>query len=121
MGGLTAHQRYLFDLRGFLILRNVISPADVTAARAAIATNMNRFCERKGDLRNARLEAFKGDARGRLDCGTMLNWDKPHCEVFRRFLVIPEIVPVMNELCGKGYRLVSFYGFRSCFRVLLFI
>ena len=109
MAKLTAQQRYLFDLRGFLILRNIIPSDELTAAKEAISANLHKFHERKGALRNSRLEAFQGDhVRGRLDCGTMLHWDKPHCEVFRRLLVIPQVIPVLNELCGKGYRLVNF-------------
>ena len=109
MGGLTAQQRYLFDLRGFLILRNVIPSEDLNAAKESISANLHKFHERKGALRNSRLEAFQGDhVKGRLDCGTMLSWDKPHCEIFRKFLVIPQVIPLMNELCGKGYRQVGF-------------
>lgn len=105
MSGVTAQQRYLFDLRGFLVLRNIIPKSDLTAAKEAISANMYRFHERTGGLRNSTLQEFKGDGvRGRLDCGTMLQWDKPHCDVFRRFLAIPQVVPLLNELCGKGYR-----------------
>ena len=103
--GLTPAQRYLFDLRGFLILRNVISQSEIEAARTAITANMHRFHERAGGLLNSRLETFRGNSRGRLDCGTMLSWDKPHCEIFRRFLAHKAVVPAINELCGKGYRL----------------
>eukprot|EP00116_Pleurobrachia_bachei_P006894 sb/3467156/ len=102
--GLTPAQRYLFDLRGFLILRNVISPTEIEAARTAITANMHRFHERAGGLLNSRLDQFKGN-RGRLDCGTMLTWDKPHCEIFRRFLAHNAVIHALNELCGKGFRL----------------
>ena len=106
MGKLTANQRYLFDLCGYVI------PADhVTAARTAISANLHRFKERTGEMRESKLAAFQGDGvRGRLDCGTMLNWDKPYCDVFRKYLVIPQLIPVMNELCGKGYRLVVHFS-----------
>ena len=107
MTGLTAQQRYLFDLRGFLVLRNIIPTSELTAAKDAISANMHKFHERKEGLRNSRLKEFQGDGvKGRLDCGNMLQWDKPHCEVFRKLLVIPQVVPLLNDLCGKGYRLV---------------
>ena len=59
MARLTAQQRYLFDLRGFLILRNMVPQEEVCAAQDAISANLARFHERKGGLRNSRLDAFQ--------------------------------------------------------------
>ena len=111
MGKLTANQRYLFDVCGYVVLRNIIPADHVTAAQTAISANLHRFKERTGEMRESTLAAFQGDGvRGRLDCGTMLNWDKPYCDVFRKYLVIPQLIPVINELCGKGYRLVAHFS-----------
>eukprot|EP00964_Phaeocystis_antarctica_P008179 scaffold4412_cov71-Phaeocystis_antarctica.AAC.15 len=35
-GGITADERFLFDLNGFLVLRGILSPEEVAAANAAV-------------------------------------------------------------------------------------
>ena len=35
-GGITADEKFLFDLNGFLVLRGVLSPEEVAAANAAV-------------------------------------------------------------------------------------
>ena len=54
--GLTANEKYLFDLNGFLVLRNVLSPEMIADANTAIdkheATELH---ERSGELRTSAL------------------------------------------------------------------
>lgn len=110
--GLSPTAKYMFDLNGFLVLRNVLSPEMIAAANAAIdkheATELH---ERAGQLRTSALygresEALKGDGKtGRKDMGGMLGWPKPDCDPFRDVLAHPEISPALIELLGVGYRL----------------
>ena len=101
---LTAEQRYLFDLRGYLIIRNAIPDSEIAECRHAISVNMDKFKQREGALRNAQRDAFCG-TKGRFDCGTMLHWEKPYCDVFRKFLSVPKLSPLLTELCGPGFRI----------------
>jgi len=106
MSAMTATEKYVFDLRGFIVLRGVLSPEEVTAANAAVDACSAQFKERKGDLRNANNTGFAGDgSTGRRESGCALRWPKPHCDVFRGILDHPKLVPYLNELCGPGYRM----------------
>jgi len=101
---LSAEQRYLFDLRGYLIVRNAIPLSEIDTCKHAITKNIDKFYQREGALRNAQRDVFCGTS-GRLDCGTMLHWEKPYCDIFRKFLSIPKLSPILTELCGPGFRI----------------
>jgi ectoine hydroxylase-related dioxygenase (phytanoyl-CoA dioxygenase family) len=109
--GMTPTQKYLFDLNGYIVLKNVFSEEEVAAANAAVDSHMETLHERSGKLRTSGLygrqsEALAGDGKtGRMDMGGMLGWAKPHCEPFRQVLCHTGLIPVMNELLGVGYRL----------------
>ena len=88
--GLSAKQRYLFDLNGFLVVKGALSPDEVKAANDAIDANADKLHERKGQLRTSALygresSALAGDGEtGRIDGGGMLGWEAPHRESSRR-------------------------------------
>lgn len=107
---MSATEKYLFDLRGFLVIRNVFTKQEVAAANAAIDAMDGNMAERKGDvLRNTDAQTsawMAGDgSTGRLDLGGMLGWPSPHRDVFRRVLAHPRLVPYLTELLGEGYRM----------------
>ena len=52
---LGEEERYMFDLNGFLHLKNVLSSSEVKAANQAIDANIDQAQERSGVLRNTRL------------------------------------------------------------------
>jgi len=111
--GLTAAQKYLFDLNGYLVIRNVFSEEYVARANAAIDhyTSKGHLHERKGQLRTSGLYGrqstpLQGDGTtGRFDMGGMLGWAKPHCDPFRELLCHAALAPALVELLGVGYRL----------------
>jgi len=105
---MTPEQKYLFDLNGFIVIRGVLSPEEIAAANAAIDANTPEFKERaESALRNTRDGTpLAGDGKTpRLDMGGMLGWQKPHCDIFRKLLCHPKLVPYLKELVGEGYRL----------------
>jgi len=105
---MTPEQKYLFDLNGFIIIRGVLSEEEIAAAHAAIDAHTPLFKERaEKALRNTRDGTpLAGDGNTpRLDLGGMLGWPKPHCDIFRKMLCHPKLVPYLKELCGEGYRL----------------
>ena len=104
--GISAHERFLFDLNGFLVIRGVLSPAEVAAANAAIDAQSENMVRRDAPaLRNAQKDSPLDASGPRMDMGGMLAWPKPHCNPFRRLLAHPKLVPYITALCGKGYRL----------------
>eukprot|EP00658_Telonema_sp_P-2_P011102 TRINITY_DN14223_c0_g1_i11.p1 TRINITY_DN14223_c0_g1~~TRINITY_DN14223_c0_g1_i11.p1 ORF type:complete len:274 (-),score=39.01 TRINITY_DN14223_c0_g1_i11:500-1321(-) len=103
---MSATEKFVFDLQGFVVLRGVLSADDVAQANAAIDSHKSELKERVGTLRNSANTSFGGDgSTGRREAGTMLSWPKPDCNVFRKVLDHPRLVPYLNELCGKGYRM----------------
>eukprot|EP00287_Rhodomonas_sp_CCMP768_P008358 CAMPEP_0196724322 /NCGR_PEP_ID=MMETSP1091-20130531/6221_1 /TAXON_ID=302021 /ORGANISM="Rhodomonas sp., Strain CCMP768" /LENGTH=314 /DNA_ID=CAMNT_0042066431 /DNA_START=204 /DNA_END=1148 /DNA_ORIENTATION=+ len=105
---MTPTEKYLFDLNGFIVVRGVLTPAQVAAANAAIDAHQSEFKGRTDDsLRNtAKGTPFAGDGTTpRLDMGGMLGWPAPHCDVFRSILAHPKLVPYFRELVGEGYRM----------------
>jgi hypothetical protein len=104
--GMSAHDKFLFDLNGFVIVRNVFSADEVAAANAAIDAHSVNLCAREdAGLRNTLADSPHAAAGPRLDMGRMLGWPKPHCDVFRSVLAHPRLIPYITELCGEGYRL----------------
>lgn len=103
---LSPRERFLFDLNGFLVLRNVLAPAEVDAANAAIDAHAASLVARAApSLRNAKRGTPMSAAGARYDMGNILHLDAPHCDPFRSILAHPKLVPYYEAICGPGYRL----------------
>jgi hypothetical protein len=111
--GLSAEQKYMFDLQGFVILRGVLGAEEVASANAAIDAHRSEFFERQEGIRNAKQATFAGEGGGdsagsqytggRLECGSFLQWEDG--DVFRSLLAHPNVAPKLNDLVGAGHRL----------------
>lgn len=104
---MTEAERYLFDLNGFIIIRNVLSPAEVAACHAAIDQNKEEVIPRSDPtLRNAKEGSpMYGSGPPRLDLGGIFEWGELESRVFKSILAHPRLVPLFHGLLGKGYRL----------------
>jgi ectoine hydroxylase-related dioxygenase (phytanoyl-CoA dioxygenase family) len=100
-------ERYLFDLNGFLIVRNVLTPEEVAAANAAIDARADRAVERTAPaLRNAAPgSTLYGTGPGRQDLGQLLEWGREDSRVFASILAHPRLVPLFHGILGLGYRM----------------
>jgi len=105
---MTEAERYLFDLNGFLVVRNVLSQEEVAAANAAIDARQHLMVAREaGALRNAvKGSPMYGTGPGRKDLGRVLEW-QPHGDraVFQSILAHPRLVPLFHGILGKGYHM----------------
>jgi hypothetical protein len=104
---MTEAERYLFDLNGFLIVRNVLSPAEVASCHAAIDKHIQNAIPRSDPtLRNA-IEGspMYGTGPPRIDLGGIFEWGESDSQVFKSILAHPRLLPLFHELLGKGYRL----------------
>ena len=99
--------KYLFDLNGFIIVRNVLSSEEVKAANAAINRHEDQFIERSDpSLRNAvEGTALYGSGPGRKDLGRVLEWGSEDSKVFKSILAHERLLPFYHGLLGKGYRM----------------
>ena len=101
---MTEDERYLFDLNGFLIVRNVLTPAEIKEANNIIDKHHEEMIERKeAVLRNAvEGTSFYGSGPGRKDLGGVLEWGEKDSKVFKRVLAHPRLVPLFHGILGKG-------------------
>lgn len=99
-------ERYLFDLNGYIIIRNVLTPEEVAAANAVIDKHQAEMIERKEDaLRNAvKGTKMYGDGTGRKDLGGVLEWGDDS-KIFKSILAHPRLLPLFHGILGKGYRM----------------
>jgi hypothetical protein len=100
-------ERYLFDLNGFIIVRNVLTPDEVAACHIAIDKHVDEAVDRDDpSLRNAvEGSPMYGTGPPRLDLGGIFEWGKVDSNVFKSILAHPRLVPLFHGLLGKGYRL----------------
>ncbi len=104
---MNEYEKYLFDLNGYLLLEDVLSPEEVAACNEAIDHNLERLEQR--EVRSEKWsDTLKG--KGRKDLRGMLTWPQPWCQPFRDLLVHPRILPCLLELLGDGFRLDHIYG-----------
>lgn len=104
---MTEAERYLFDLNGYIIIRNVLTPDQIAAAHAAIDAHLSDAIPRSDPkLRNAvEGSPMYGSGPPRLDLGGIFEWGSAESEVFKSILAHPRLVPLFHGLLGKGYRL----------------
>lgn len=101
---MTDDEKYLFDLNGYIVVEGLLSPDEVAAANAAVEKRVDtmRIRPREQAL-NGESPALEG-AHGRGELGGMLAWDEPDCLPFRHALTHPKLVPYLNAILGKGFR-----------------
>ena len=96
-------EKYLFDLTGFLIVREVLSPEHLKLANEAIdSMELNPSPEYFGDsvaLRGENSSTRLGNSEN------LMELPHPHCEPFREMLAHPKTTPHLNTILGEGWRL----------------
>jgi hypothetical protein len=100
---MTTDEKYLFDLLGFLVVRDVLSQEQLELANAAIdSMELTQSPEYFGDS-----TALKGEnSSTRLGQeGSLMDLAKPFCDPFREMLAHPKTIPHLNTILGEGWRL----------------
>ncbi|MDA0747143.1 MAG: phytanoyl-CoA dioxygenase family protein [bacterium] len=101
---MTEDEKYLFDLNGYLVIENVLSEEEVAVANEAIDRHLDqgKVRDREQSL-DGGSPALRGE-KGRGELMGMMEWEKPWCDPFRELLAHPTLVPYLNEILGKGFR-----------------
>ena len=105
---LSETDKYLFDLNGYLVIRNVFSQSEVA--------EMNRVIDSKaGDFKSREDSELKNTKKGtplyggaRKDLGGLLGWSGNDSFHFKKVLDHPTLRPYYHEFLGKGYRMDHF-------------
>ncbi len=87
-------QKYLFDLQGYLVLENVLSPAEVA--------HINRLIDDQNLPAPGALSRFGSAPTG----SGFLNWGSPFCNLLDH----PSIMPILRFRLGDCFRLDRIYG-----------
>lgn len=93
-------QQYLFDLQGYLVIENALSPEEVTI--------LNKLIDQQG-LPIAEEALRFGAAAGATEGGSgFLEWGTPFCKLLDH----PKIMPILRFILGDCFRLDRLYGIR---------
>jgi hypothetical protein len=91
------HERYLFDLRGYIVVKDVLSPAQLVDLRTRLGAHLS-----------AQDKGRKGSDRTRLDdplqqwsAASLIEWGGSYVDL----VDLPRIAPYLEALLGEGYRL----------------
>jgi hypothetical protein len=100
---MTEEEKYLFDLKGFLVLRDVVDADTIARANSAIDSHFDQIETHERQFEGG-SQALASEVRQKW-CDEMVTWGKPHGEPFRELMVQPLIKPYLAELLGSGYRI----------------
>ena len=103
--GVSEIDVFAFDTLGYLVVRGVLSPAEVAEVNGLIDANLGRAHERKGGLRltsDSSSSSQQRGSRGRMDLGGALDWGGDVC---RSILAHRRLMPYLHAFVGRGYRL----------------
>ena len=99
---ISEREKFLLDLQGFLHVENVLTREEVDALNAAVDVHQEEYSEDSKMYGGGML-----GTRGRRSITGMLTWEKPHCTPFRDLIAHPRLVPYLNTIFGRGWRLDS--------------
>jgi ectoine hydroxylase-related dioxygenase (phytanoyl-CoA dioxygenase family) len=99
---MTDREKYFYDINGYLVVRDFLTPAEVDALNAAFDANRHRMTEDRNSNTGG-SPTLAGRKRGYFD--GMLTWEQPWCQPFRDLLAHPKIIPYLNTLHGRGWRM----------------
>lgn len=97
---MNADERFLFDLNGFIVVKDVLDPDVVAQANAAVDAHHADavVAEHMKDK-----EESTGPPTARWDLRGMLGWEDR--APFVEMLAHPKLVRFVNEICGAGFRM----------------
>lgn len=99
---MTDDEKYLFDLNGYLVIEDVLTPAELALANEALDTHGDQILPHPESLSgNA---APLGGERARGELRDVMELEDPYGPLFRHILTHPRLVPYLNEILGKGFR-----------------
>jgi len=101
---MSEREKYLYDLQGFLVIRNLLSMEEVKALNDALDANAHKTSEHgpPGGMDGTPLE---GTQTQYIHYHGMLTWDRPHCQPFRDLLAHRKLIPHLNTMMGRGWKL----------------
>lgn len=101
MPAVTEKEKFLYDLQGFLVVKDVLTQNEITTLNKAFDANWDK---RREDPNSAPDGNTYGPVRRGLFDG-MLTWEKPWCIPFRELLVHTKVIPYLDVMLGRGWKM----------------
>ena len=101
---MTDNEKFLFDLWGYVVVEDVLTPDEVALANEAVERHTHLIANRDPGLSHGSKELEGTTGRGEFHQNP-LTFDRPWCEPFRRMLTHPRVIAIFNEVLGPGFRL----------------
>jgi len=100
---MTAREKFLFDLEGFLVVPNFLTAEEVIRLNEAVDANADQIV----DDRNANTmgSALLAGSQKRRILKDLLVLPHPWCEPFRELLTHPKLIPYLNTMLGVGWKM----------------
>ena len=93
---MNANERYFWDVTGYLVIKNVLSTEELSAANEAIDYCADRIGQAEDNKGAGESTFLRGTGPRWLHGTNLLNINPPHCDPFRRMLVHPTVVSRLN-------------------------
>lgn len=100
---MTAREKFLFDVQGFLVVPNLLTTEEVAHLNEAVDANADRIVED----RNANImgSGSLAGSRKRRILEDLLVLPRPWCEPFRELLTHKRLIPYLNTMLGVGWKM----------------
>ena len=100
---MSEREKFLFDLQGFLHVKEFLTALEVEALNEAVDANVVPAEEYDWTGPSQYSGGMDGAYNIRTASG-MFTWEQPWCQPFRDLIAHVKLIPYMNSLFGRGWR-----------------
>jgi len=98
---LNTREKFLYDLQGFLLIKDFLTLAEVQALNDAFDANWDKKINDPNSHPAGKLVGTH--PRGHFS--GMLAWEQPWSQPFRDLLAHPKLIPYLNTMFGRGWKM----------------
>lgn len=98
---MNEREKFLYDLQGFLKVENFLTAVEVKALNDSFDANWDKSIADP----NSHPDGNMAGTRPREYFDGMLAWGKPWCQPFRELLAHPKLIPYLDTLLGRGWKM----------------
>jgi len=98
---MNTREKFLYDLQGFLLVKEFLSAEEVKALNDAFDANWDK----KINDPNSHPAGNLVGTHPRGHFSGMLAWEQPWSQLFRNLLAHPKLIPYLNTMFGRGWKM----------------
>ena len=100
---MSDREKYLFDLQGFLIVRDFLTPEEIHAFNEVLDANSDKRSEFGPP--GPQEKPFSGQFGAYSFWIDMIAWEQPWCQPFRNLIAHRKLIPYLNTMMGRGWKI----------------